>query len=48
MARRLQRTYFTSRKKAEAAIKARIPKLRNPYPIFRELVRGRYRYMVFL
>lgn len=30
MPKRLARTYFTSRKKAETAIKARIPKLREP------------------
>lgn len=47
MAKRLERTYFTSKKKAEAAIAARFPKLREPI-IFRELVSGRYRYMVFM
>lgn len=47
MSKRLERSYFTSRKKAEAAIAARVPKLREPV-IFRELVSGRYRYMVFM
>lgn len=47
MSRRYVRTYFTSKKKAGAAIAARVPKLREPV-IFKEIHAGRYRYMVFM